>query len=107
MNSNVYWIGGSSCSGKSSCAKKLSEKYNIFLYNTDEYAFGKYMFGLEDISRYPAIEKYKNQLCSGIENFIQRDTEKNNMKTIIVNKENSFEKILETADTQIFAGNGE
>ena len=75
MHNNVYWIGGSSCSGKSSCAKKMSAKYGMYLYNTDEYAFGKYMFALEDISKYPAIEKYKNQICAGVENFIHRDTD--------------------------------
>ncbi len=73
MNHNIYWIGGSSCSGKSFCANAIAEKSNLTLYNTDHYAFGKYMFGLENIRNYPAIEKYKNQLCEGVDSFVQRD----------------------------------
>lgn len=70
----VYWIGGSSCSGKSTCARLISEKHHCALYNTDEYAFGKYMFGFDNIHQYPAIEKYKDMLCEGVIDFINRDT---------------------------------
>jgi len=70
---HIYWIGGSSCSGKSFCAKSIAEKNDFTLYNTDYYAFGKYMFGLENIQNYPAIEKYKNLLCEGVDSFIHRD----------------------------------
>jgi len=74
LENNIYWIGGSSCSGKSSCAKLLAEQNNYVLYKTDDYAFGKYMFGLDNIQEYPAIEKYKNQICEGVNSFIERDT---------------------------------
>ena len=43
-------------------------------FNTDEHAFGKYMFALEDISKYPAIEKYKNQFAPVLKTS-QRDTD--------------------------------
>jgi len=73
MNHRIFWIGGSSCSGKSTCANVIANNHNVTLYNTDQYAFGKYMFGLKDINNYPAIEKYKNQLCEGVDSFIHRD----------------------------------
>lgn len=34
---NVYWIGGSSCAGKSSVAKKLADTYPFFLFKIDDY----------------------------------------------------------------------
>ncbi len=33
----VYWIGGSPCSGKTSIASILSEKYGLFYYQADNY----------------------------------------------------------------------
>jgi hypothetical protein len=71
INNKILWIGGSSCSGKSSCAKLISEKHNLLLYNTDNFAFGKYMFQLEDESKYPSIAKYKNILLKGLDDFIK------------------------------------
>lgn len=68
---NIYWIGGSSCSGKSSIATQLAEKYGIKLYKTDENAFGKYMFGLEDIESYPDIKRYKDLLMEGMDGFME------------------------------------
>ena len=75
MGNTIYWIGGSSCSGKSTCARLLAKERHCILYNTDEYAFGKYMFGLPNIREYPAIENYRNQLCEGVESFIRRETD--------------------------------
>ena len=33
---DVYWIGGSACSGKTTMSKIISEKYDFTLYNSDE-----------------------------------------------------------------------
>ena len=74
MSNGIYWIGGSSCSGKTTYAKMISELYGFALFNTDHYAFGKYMFGLESIENYPAINNYKKQICEGVDKFINRDT---------------------------------
>lgn len=72
----IYWIGGSSCSGKTSCASSISEKYNLHLYNTDIYAFGKYMFEIQNIESYPSILKYRNIICSGMDNMVNMDCNK-------------------------------
>lgn len=34
---NIYWIGGSPCSGKSSISEMLVEKYDFQLYKCDDY----------------------------------------------------------------------
>lgn len=74
MNHN-FWIGGSSCSGKSSIAKKMAEMYDLELYSTDNTAFGKFMFELEEESKYPAIIQYRNSLFEGMDSFARRDVE--------------------------------
>lgn len=33
---NVYWIGGGSCAGKSTIARRLAERWGLFLYATDD-----------------------------------------------------------------------
>lgn len=33
---NVYWIGGGSCAGKSTIARRLAERCGLFLYATDD-----------------------------------------------------------------------
>lgn len=33
---HVYWIGGSPCSGKSSVAELLAERYGLYYYNCDD-----------------------------------------------------------------------
>lgn len=76
MKNNIYWIGGSSCSGKSTCARLICEKHDFQLYKTDDYAFGKYMFGLQDDSKYPAIVKYRNMILEGMDAFVKRDVGK-------------------------------
>lgn len=34
---NIYYIGGSPCSGKSTTAKILSEKYGLYYFAVDDY----------------------------------------------------------------------
>jgi hypothetical protein len=70
---NVYWIGGSSCSGKSSAATRIAERFHMNLYHTDEHAFGKHMFGLADEAAFPAIRRYRDMILEGIDAFAQRD----------------------------------
>ncbi|MGJ5818593.1 hypothetical protein [Paludibaculum fermentans] len=33
---NVYWIGGGSCAGKSTIARRLAERWDLVLYSTDD-----------------------------------------------------------------------
>jgi len=33
---NVYWIGGSSCAGKSTVARRIADQYGLHLYATDD-----------------------------------------------------------------------
>lgn len=39
---NIYYIGGSPCSGKSTIAEILSKKYDLYYYKVDDY-LDKYM----------------------------------------------------------------
>jgi hypothetical protein len=39
---NIFWIIGGSCTGKSTVCKALAGKYNLFLYDMDQYIFDKY-----------------------------------------------------------------
>jgi len=71
--SNVYWIGGSSCSGKSTCAEILSKKHGIELLQTDHYCFGKYMFDNNEIDAFKAIKKYRDMIMAGIDAFATTD----------------------------------
>ncbi len=70
---NVFWIGGSSCSGKSSAAKRIAKRFDLNIYHTDEHAFGKHMFGLENEAAFPAVVRYKNMILEGIDAFAERD----------------------------------
>jgi hypothetical protein len=72
---NVFWIGGSSCSGKSSAAKRIAERFRLNVYHTDEHAFGKHMFALENEAAFPAISRYKGMIMEGIEAFAQREAD--------------------------------
>ena len=36
-NEIVYWIGGSTCAGKSTLAQMYAEKHELELYSCDEY----------------------------------------------------------------------
>ena len=36
----IYWIGGSSCGGKSSLARRLADEYGLALYSCDEHYEG-------------------------------------------------------------------
>jgi 2-phosphoglycerate kinase len=71
---HIYWIGGSSCSGKSSCAKALAANYALALYRTDEHAFGEHMFNLSNEHDFPAIVNYRNMILQGIDQFARRKT---------------------------------
>ena len=70
---NVYWIGGSSCSGKSTCAEIVSKKYGIELLQTDHLCFGKYMFDNDKIDSFHAIQKYRDMIMAGIDAFATTD----------------------------------
>ncbi len=72
---NVYWIGGSSCSGKSSAAKRIAERFDLNVCHTDEHAFGKHMFALENEAAFPAISRYKSMIVEGIDAFAQREVD--------------------------------
>ncbi len=70
----IYWIGGSSCSGKSSSAKRIADEFDMTLFKTDEYAFGKFMFGIKEEEKYLAIVKYRNGLMEGMDAFARKQT---------------------------------
>ncbi len=48
---NVRWLIGSSCSGKSTIARVLTQPADVALYDMDEAVFGRYRF---DADRHPA-----------------------------------------------------
>ena len=50
---NIYWLGGSPCSGKSSMSDILAAQFNLVVYHVDE-AFDRHV-GRFDPSRYPAM----------------------------------------------------
>ncbi len=39
---SIYWLGGSTCAGKTTVSNVLSEKYNLKVYHCDEY-LGKHI----------------------------------------------------------------
>lgn len=41
--SNIFWLVGGSCSGKSTISRMMEEKFDYIRYDMDEYIFGKYM----------------------------------------------------------------
>ncbi|MDR0138760.1 hypothetical protein RFW18_13475 [Metabacillus idriensis] len=51
----IYWIGGSSCSGKSTLAKMLAEKHGLELYSCDDH-FYKHV-QLISPEKHPAMKK--------------------------------------------------
>lgn len=51
----IYWIGGSSCSGKSTLAKMLAEKHGLQLYSCDDH-FYKHV-QLISPEKHPAMKK--------------------------------------------------
>ena len=65
---SMFWIGGSSYSGKSSVADRISRAYGFAVYHTDDHAFGEYMFDIND-AQYPDIAAYRNLLLGGMEEF--------------------------------------
>jgi hypothetical protein len=71
----VYWIGGSSCSGKSSQAQQIARAYGFTLYQTDVMAFGTYMFDIANKEQYPHIIRYRDLLKEGMDAFFQRPEE--------------------------------
>jgi uridine kinase len=72
QSKTVYWIGGSSYSGKTSTAKRIAERFGLTLYRTDEHAFGKYMFAIGDEKKYPHIVHYRDLLLGGMDAFFRR-----------------------------------
>lgn len=42
-HSNIFWLVGGSCSGKSTISRLMEEKFDFVRYDMDEYIFGKYM----------------------------------------------------------------
>lgn len=72
---NIYWLVGSSCSGKSTLTKAISEHHDIFLYDMDAHIYGQYMPDYSD-SRHPANKEWLSapnpfgwQLDLSIEDF--------------------------------------
>lgn len=41
--SNIFWLVGGSCSGKSTISRMMEEKFDYIRYDMDEYIFAKYM----------------------------------------------------------------
>lgn len=72
---NIYWIIGSSCSGKSTISQAIAEKSNISLYDMDTHVYGSYT-SLYDIERHPANKTWLSapnplawQLALSLEDF--------------------------------------
>jgi hypothetical protein len=52
-HSNLYWLIGGSCAGKSTICRALSSRYNLPVYDMDEHIYGSYM-GAYSAERHPA-----------------------------------------------------
>lgn len=55
---NIYWIGGSPCSGKSSIAEKIVDKYGFEYYKCDDYMWNHIDIGVS--RNIPIMHKLKN-----------------------------------------------
>lgn len=55
LGDNVWWIGGSPGAGKTSVAKALGEKYNLYVYHCDEHY--KEHVKMSTKTRHPTIQK--------------------------------------------------
>jgi len=69
---HVYWLGGASCTGKSSHAKAIARRFGFHVYHTDEHAFGTYMFGIPEAEILPAVARYRELILKGIDDFATR-----------------------------------
>ncbi|MGD9093973.1 MAG: hypothetical protein PVF74_14080 [Anaerolineales bacterium] len=55
---HVYWMGGAPCSGKSSIADLIADRYGLLVYHCDE-AFPEHVRGISPISQ-PCMHKWTN-----------------------------------------------
>ena len=53
--SNIYWIGGAPCSGKSTIAEKLAFKHGFSLFKSDDHIYAH--MRLADAQKQPAMAK--------------------------------------------------
>lgn len=60
----IYWIGGSPCSGKSTIAEILSNKYGLYYFKVDDY--------LEKYTNYGALLNL--ELCVKQNNMTPEET---------------------------------
>lgn len=71
---NVYWLCGSSRAGKSTISNIIENKFNFFVYHTDEKVFGEHWNNRANEDDQPAIYKVKS-FNNNWEKYYDRDIE--------------------------------
>ena len=59
---NIYYIGGSPCSGKSTVAEILAEKYDLYYFKVDDF--------LEEYTKMGASKEYR--ICKKQEQMVEK-----------------------------------
>ncbi|MDN4525145.1 hypothetical protein [Fictibacillus fluitans] len=70
-NKNIYWLGGSSCAGKSTLAQMVAEQFHLKLYSCDEHFNGH----LKEIDKTKQPAMYKVSSMTANEAFFNRSVD--------------------------------
>lgn len=86
---NIYWIGGSPCSGKSSIAEKLAQEFSLLYYKCDDHMLNHINRGAQN----DILIMKKYSMMSKDENWL-RDVE-SQVTDVLEFYRNSFDYILD------------
>lgn len=93
--SSVYWLGGSTCAGKTTIANYLSENYGFMVYHCDEY-LGKHI-EKSNAEEHPNLFKLTTLKWEDIINMPEDEY----LAWVMDTFSEEFHMILEDLDTQI------